>query len=77
MEDLLAYLHFVVLPQVVDALIIGVALALVALGLTMIFGLLDLQLSNIRDMLFTGFWLGAAVAMPASQTTESPAPGAD
>jgi len=41
MEDLLAYLHFVVLPQVVDALIIGVALALVALGLTMIFGLLD------------------------------------
>jgi branched-chain amino acid transport system permease protein len=41
MEDLLAYLHFVVLPQVIDALIIGVALALVALGLTMIFGLLD------------------------------------
>ena len=30
-----------VLPQVIDALIIGVALALVALGLTMIFGLLD------------------------------------
>ena len=41
MEDLFAYLHFVVLPQVIDALIIGVALALVALGLTMIFGLLD------------------------------------
>ena len=41
MEDLIAYLHFVVAPQVVDALIIGVALALVALGLTMIFGLLD------------------------------------
>jgi branched-chain amino acid transport system permease protein len=41
MEDLLAYLHLVVLPQVVDALVIGVALALVALGLTMIFGLLD------------------------------------
>jgi branched-chain amino acid transport system permease protein len=41
MEDLLAYLHFVVLPQVIDALIIGVAVALVALGLTMIFGLLD------------------------------------
>src|SRR5437879_5349641 len=41
MEDLLGYLHVVVLPQVVDALIIGVALALVALGLTMIFGLLD------------------------------------
>jgi branched-chain amino acid transport system permease protein len=41
MEDLVAYLHFVVLPQFIDALIIGVALALVALGLTMIFGLLD------------------------------------
>ena len=41
MEDLATYLHFVVLPQVIDALIIGVALALVALGLTMIFGLLD------------------------------------
>jgi branched-chain amino acid transport system permease protein len=41
MEDLLAYLHFVVLPQFIDALIIGVSLALVALGLTMIFGLLD------------------------------------
>jgi branched-chain amino acid transport system permease protein len=41
MEDLLAYLHFVVLPQMIDALVIGVALAVVALGLTMIFGLLD------------------------------------
>jgi branched-chain amino acid transport system permease protein len=41
MEDIAAYLHFVVLPQMIDALIIGVALALVALGLTMIFGLLD------------------------------------
>src|SRR3981189_3524836 len=41
MEDLLVYLHFVVLPQMIDALVIGVALAVVALGLTMIFGLLD------------------------------------
>src|SRR3972149_2401127 len=41
MEDLLSYLHFVVLPQMIDALIIGAALAVVALGLTMIFGLLD------------------------------------
>jgi len=38
---MLPYLHFVLLPQVIDGLIIGVALALVALGLTMIFGLLD------------------------------------
>src|SRR5919197_571276 len=41
MEELLSYLHFVLLPQMIDALIIGAALALVALGLTMIFGLLD------------------------------------
>ena len=41
MEDIVSYLHFVVLPQFIDALIIGVAVALVALGLTMIFGLLD------------------------------------
>lgn len=41
MQDLLTYLHFVVLPQMIDALIIGAALALVALGLTMIFGLLE------------------------------------
>jgi branched-chain amino acid transport system permease protein len=40
MEDLLAYLHFVMLPQMIDALVIGVALAVVALGLTLIFGLL-------------------------------------
>src|SRR5690348_15791334 len=41
MDEVLSYLHFVLLPQVIDALVIGVALALVALGLTMIFGLLD------------------------------------
>jgi branched-chain amino acid transport system permease protein len=41
MPEILPYLHFVVLPQVIDGLIIGVALALMALGLTMIFGLLD------------------------------------
>src|SRR3981081_632819 len=43
MADMLPYLHFVLLPQVIDGLIIGVALALVALGLTMIFGLLDVM----------------------------------
>src|SRR5260370_34116569 len=41
MEDFVSSVHFVVLPQVIDGLIIGVTLALVALGLTMIFGLLD------------------------------------
>src|SRR4030088_1327980 len=41
MAEMRPYRHFVLLPQVIDGLIIGVALALVALGLTMIFGLLD------------------------------------
>jgi O-antigen ligase len=30
----------------------------------MIFGLLDLQISDFRDMLFTGFWLGILAAAP-------------
>lgn len=38
---LAAYLQFVLLPQVVTGLSLGVAVALVALGLTIIFGLLD------------------------------------
>jgi branched-chain amino acid transport system permease protein len=41
MQDVVSYLYFAVLPQMIDGLIIGVALTLVALGLTMIFGLLD------------------------------------
>jgi branched-chain amino acid transport system permease protein len=77
MEELLPYLHFVVLPQVIDALIIGVALALVALGLTMIFGLLDVINLAHGDLYmlggyaaFTllgwgaGYW-GALVLVPA------------
>jgi branched-chain amino acid transport system permease protein len=56
MEDILAYLHFVVLPQFIDALIIGVALALVALGLTMIFGLLDvINLAHGELYMFGGY----------------------
>src|SRR6516225_5391336 len=56
MEDLLGYLHVVVLPQVIDALIIGVALALVALGLTMIFGLLDVINLAHGDLFMPGGW---------------------
>ncbi len=33
--------------------------AMLTVGMLMIFGLLDLQLSNFRDMLFAGFWSGA------------------
>jgi len=42
--------------------------AMLVVGMLMIFGLLDLQLSNFRDMLFAGFWSGALafVGMEAS-----------
>lgn len=33
--------------------------AMLVVGMLMVFGLLDLQLSNFRDMLFAGFWSGA------------------
>ena len=33
--------------------------AMLVVGMLMIFGLLDLQLSNFRDMLLAGFWSGA------------------
>ncbi len=41
MEELLSYMQFVLAPQVVTGLVIGVAVILMALGLTIIFGLLD------------------------------------
>ena len=41
MAGALDYLQFVLAPQVVNGLAIGVAVVLVALGLTIIFGLLD------------------------------------
>ncbi len=33
-------------------------------GALQVFGLLDLQLSNFRDMLFAGLWAGIAAALP-------------
>src|SRR6195256_4248536 len=76
MADMLPYLHFVLLPQVIDGLIIGVALALVALGLTMIFGLLDVinlahgelyMLGGYATLALigwgTGYW-GALILVP-------------
>lgn len=41
MDAVAEYAQYVLAPQVVDGLIIGVMLVLVALGLTLIFGLLD------------------------------------
>src|SRR3979411_1516185 len=77
MDALLPYLHFVLLPQVIDGLIIGVALALVALGLTMIFGLLDvINLAHGEIYMLGGYaaltligwgggWWSAIVLVPA------------
>lgn len=41
MLDLFSYLQFVLAPQMITGLVIGVAVILMALGLTIIFGLLD------------------------------------
>ena len=43
----------------------SVAMAgMLIVGALMIFGLLDLQFSNFRDMLFTGLWSGILAALP-------------
>ena len=47
--------------------------ALVLVGVLLMFGLLDLQLSNFRDMLFTGFWIGIVVAMKGFPREDGPA----
>ena len=62
-------------PEGADAetKVVGI-FAMVTVGMLMIFGLLDLQLSNFRDMLFTGFWVGLMVAAPG--LARAPAPGA-
>jgi len=41
MNDALEWLQFVLAPQMINGLSIGVAVVLMALGLTIIFGLLD------------------------------------
>jgi len=47
----------------------GAMLALLTTCSLLIFGLLDLQLSNFRDMLFSGFWIGILAALPRMTTT--------
>lgn len=51
---------------------------LLVVAMLMMFGLLDLQLSNFRDMLFSGFWVGvivAATGFSAPQRTPALAAG--
>ena len=43
--------------------------------LLIIFGLLDLQLSNFRDILFVGLWTGALAVTPGLQPREQPLRG--
>ena len=59
MTELLDWLQFVLSPQVINGLSIGVAVILMALGLTIIFGLLD-----VINMAHGEFYaLGAYVAV--------------
>ena len=39
--EVMDYIHFVLAPQIINGLALGTAVVLVALGLTIIFGLLD------------------------------------
>ena len=45
-------------------------------GALMIFGLLDLQFSNFRDMLFVGLWSGVLAALPSLRTPSAARKGA-
>ena len=47
--------------------------ALLATLLLVIFGMLDLQLSNFRDVLFVGVWIGILAALPTLDTDTAPA----
>ncbi len=42
--------------------------SMLVISMLVIFGLLDLQLSNYRDILFAALWTGAMAAAPALQT---------
>ena len=46
--------------------------ALLATLLLVIFGMLDLQLSNFRDILFVGVWVGVLAALPTLDTDPVP-----
>ena len=42
--------------------------AMVVICMLMFFGLLDLQFTNYRDMLFGGFWVGILASAPRLTT---------
>lgn len=65
---MLDYLQFVLAPQMVTGLALGVAVILVALGLTIIFGLLDVINMSHGEFYavgaFTALFLGQTLAVP-------------
>ena len=61
MAAMLDYLQFVLAPQVVNGLAIGVAVVLVALGLTIIFGLLDVINMSHGEFYAVGAYLALSL----------------
>ena len=61
MAEMLEWLQFVLAPQVINGASIGVAVVLMALGLTIIFGLLDVI--NMAHGEFYAIGAYAAVAL--------------
>ena len=61
MTEVLDYIEFVLAPQVVTGLAFGVAVILVAIGLTIIFGLLDVI--NMSHGEFYAFGAFGALAL--------------
>jgi branched-chain amino acid transport system permease protein len=62
MGALVDYLHFVLMPQAFNGLVIGVAVILMALGLTIIFGLLDVLNMAHGEFYALGAYLGVTLA---------------
>ncbi|SMF80210.1 amino acid/amide ABC transporter membrane protein 1, HAAT family [Tistlia consotensis] len=61
MADLVSYLQFVLAPQVVNGLALGMAVVLVALGLTIIFGLLDVINMSHGEFYAVGAFIALAL----------------
>lgn len=61
MGDIASYIQFVLAPQIMNGLTIGMALVLVALGLTIIFGLLDVVNMAHGDFYALGAYLSMSL----------------
>lgn len=60
--DLPSYVQFVLVPQMLSGLMLGIAVALVALGLTIVFGLLDVVNMAHGEFYAAGAYLAVALA---------------